>query len=142
MGQVVTSSRRERGITALFLLHCQQANCRVAFSALPSAAPLAPAVQPSEDRYDEAQDKERAHRKFITLDTSGDDKLNADELRVAFEDLHPNESRYARLQSNHMLDMADTNRDRQLTLEEALENAHAFYAVTEPEPDYSYHDEL
>ena len=41
-----------------------------------------------------------------------------------------------------MMTMADSNHDRRLTLEECLENAHAFYGVTEPETDYSYHEEL
>ena len=57
----------------------------------------------SDERWDDEQDKENARRKFALLDTNGDERLDADELRAAFVDLHPNEARYARLQSNHMM---------------------------------------
>lgn len=47
-------------------------------------------------------------------------------------------------QAQHMMEMADTDGDGRLTLQEALQNVASFYAVVEdPETnDYSYHDEL
>lgn len=99
-------------------------------------------LQEEREKFDEEKDQEKARMKFIELDTDGNNFLNAKELIAAFADLHPSERRYARLQSEHMMDMADENGDRKLTLKEALKNAHAFYSFTNDDDDYNYHDEL
>lgn len=58
--------------------------------------PARPTVLPQHnkhERWDEEKDKAAARRKFVALDTNGDGKLDASELRAAFNDLHPNERR-------------------------------------------------
>lgn len=87
------------------------------------------------DNWDEAREKEGALRKFVLLDTNADHRLSAEELLPAFADLHPTENRYARMQAEHMMDMADCKDDR-LTLDQMMAVPHAFYGAV-PE-----HDEL
>ncbi|KAL4426544.1 hypothetical protein ABPG77_008402 [Micractinium sp. CCAP 211/92] len=85
--------------------------------------------------WSQEREKEQALRKFVLLDTNADNKLTADELLPAFADLHPTENRYARMQAEHMMDLAECKDDR-LTLEQMLAVPHAFYGVVND------HDEL
>ncbi|KAI7841909.1 hypothetical protein COHA_004437 [Chlorella ohadii] len=84
--------------------------------------------EPHNEDRSEAAETESARRKFVLLDVDSDNYLTAEELLPAFADIHPTESRYARMQAEHMMDMADCKDDR-LTLEQMLAVPHAFYTV-------------
>lgn len=86
--------------------------------------------------WSEEKEKQNAQRKFVLLDTNSDNLLTPEEMLPAFADLHPTESRYARMQAEHMMDMAECKDDR-LTLEQMLKVPHAFYGVVQDEGDHS-----
>ncbi|PSC71340.1 calcium-binding EF hand family [Micractinium conductrix] len=86
--------------------------------------------------WTEEKEKQQARRKFVLLDSNSDAHLTAEELLPVFADLHPTESRYARMQAEHMMDMAECKDDR-LTLDLMLSVPHAFYGVIQ-----AHHDEL
>lgn len=50
--------------------------------------------------WKDADEKAAAQRKFVLLDTNADGKLTAEELLPVFNDIHPSESRYARMVSS------------------------------------------
>ncbi|KAI3435914.1 hypothetical protein D9Q98_001972 [Chlorella vulgaris] len=91
---------------------------------------------PDASNWTELKERQNALRKFVLLDVNADNVLTPEELLPAFADLHPTENRYARMQAEHMMDMAECKDDR-LTLEDMLKVPHAFYGVVHDEGDHS-----
>jgi hypothetical protein len=89
--------------------------------------------------WDEAKELKEAHHKFKLLDTDADGDLGVDELGPAFHELHPPESRYAALESDRMMALADQDGDGHLSLDEMLASIKAFYGEVR---QFTGHDEF
>lgn len=59
----------------------------------------------SDEVFSEERERAAADRRFFLLDTNADHLLTAEELLPVYADIHPTESRYARMQAEHMMDM-------------------------------------
>jgi len=83
--------------------------------------------------------RENAMNRFTLMDNNADGLLSVDELFPAFNDMHPTEGRYARLEAERMVSVADENEDGKLSLHEMLERPFVFYSRFNLNED---HDEL
>jgi calumenin len=90
-----------------------------------------------DEKADEEADKAKAKKIFERLDLDGDGTLTSKEMAGVFDELHPRESKYTSQMVATMMRDADTNKDGKLTLDEMVENSHAFYSI-----DPAEHDEL
>jgi Ca2+-binding EF-hand superfamily protein len=87
----------------------------------------------------EHQMRENAMNRFTLMDNNADGLLSVEELFPAFTDMHPTEGRYARLEAERMVSVADENEDGKLSLHEMLERPFVFYSRLNLNGD---HDEL
>lgn len=76
----------------------------------------------------EHQMRENAMNRFTLMDSNADGLLSVEELFPAFTDMHPTEGRYARLEAERMVSVADEDEDGKLSLYEMLERPFVFYS--------------
>ncbi|CAM6048002.1 unnamed protein product [Sphagnum compactum] len=81
--------------------------------------------------------------KFVELDKNHDLFLTEEEMVPIMAMLHPSEGSYARQQAEHLLNEADENKDKRLTLTEMLNHPYVFYSTAyEHEEFEDSHDEF
>lgn len=71
-----------------------------------------------------------------------DGYIDARELAPVFHIIHPSEREYAGIQAAHMVESADEDEDKKLTMGEMVSKPFVFYSVAQPHEDHADHDEL
>lgn len=87
----------------------------------------------------------RTKAKFEELDVNKDGFLTEDELVPVMVKLNPGEKFFARQQAEHMVQQADENNDKKLSVEEMIKHPYVFYNVAydqNEEDDDGPHDEF
>lgn len=80
------------------------------------------------EEWDSQRQVEQARKHFTLLDKDVNKKLSFNELLPIFDDIHPSESRYARVTAERMVHLGDENGDDVLSLEEVLAHPQVFYS--------------
>ncbi|KAH8945044.1 hypothetical protein BDL97_12G019000 [Sphagnum fallax] len=81
--------------------------------------------------------------KFAELDKNNDGFLTEDEMVPIMVRLYPSEGSYARQQAEHLLNEADEDKDKRLTLNEMLNHPYVFYSTAYDNEEYEdFHDEF
>lgn len=95
-----------------------------------------------EDPEKAATEHAAMQQRFVALDANGDGQVDAEELRAELPTLHPSEAVFARRQAGHLIEQADADADKHLTLAEMLANPYVFYSAAMTDQDEYDHDEF
>ncbi|KAG5619622.1 hypothetical protein H5410_004840, partial [Solanum commersonii] len=94
--------------------------------------------------HSEDSQESPARKLFAELDKDGDGYLSEAELLPIIGKLHPSERYYAKQQADYIIQQADADKDRRLTLKEMIDSPYVFYSAifNEDDEDYEDHDEF